>query len=353
MLKGKIRVAIIGVGGIASTAHIPSFLSNSHSRLVALVDVDTKKASKVAKKFNVKKTFQSVDELFQEEEVDAVSICTPPDTHADIALKSFENGAHVLCEKPLATNIESGKRMVEAARTTQKILMVGFHRRFIPNYETAKRSILNGSTGHVYCVEDHFLEPNPLFGWGKSQWFLKPGVGGVLQDLAPHVLDMFNYLFDDFPIAVSAYGTAYLHSPVEEICVFLVEYPKKRLGVGTVSWLSPTVTEYVNIYGTGQNLHVSPKFLLKISPNNIQEISLLRAAGESLISMKFPNMSLLTTKRANPYQREIDNFIERVRKKEISDSNALSALSVIAACDATKRALEKNCKIDIPPPEQL
>ncbi len=214
MLDRKIQVAVIGTGGIAKTVHIPAYLSNEFASLAALVDIDHKRAKRVARKFNVKKVYSSVDELFEKEEVDAVSVCTPPDTHEDIVLKAFDHGAHVLCEKPLATDVDSGKNMVKASKAKEKILMVGFHRRFSPNYQMARKYVLEGRLGHIYCVEDHFVQPNPLFGWGKSLWYFKPEVGGVIHDLAPHVFDMLNYIFDDFPNAISAYSSTYLDSPV-------------------------------------------------------------------------------------------------------------------------------------------
>jgi len=350
MLKRKINVAVVGAGAIAKSVHMPAYLRNSYVNLTAVVDSDFKRARNLAKKFHVKNIYQSCDELFKQQTIDAISLCTPPHTHEEIVLKSFDHNVHVLCEKPLTIATESGRNMVKAARTKKKILMVGCHRRFLPNYELAKKSILEGRLGDVYWVEDHFLEPHPLFGWARSPWYIQPGVGGVINDLGPHVFDMFNYLFDDFPIAVSAHGSTHLHSPVEELCAFLVEYPRKRLGVGMISWQSPAVVDYICAYGTGQSLYASPIFFWRVNPSRVGEISLLRAATDSLLSMKLSNSSLLSTKRVSPYKREIDSFVDQVRTGEVSDSNALNALSVLMACEATKEAFMKGCKIDIPPP---
>lgn len=339
-LEEKIKVAVIGAGAIARTVHVPNYLSNKHVSVCAIVDNDHKRAERVARRFHIKKAYSSCDELFDREEIDAISICTPPDTHEEIALKAFDKGSHILCEKPLATNVESGKKMVEASKSKKRILMIGFHRRFSPNYQMAKKHILEGRLGHVYCVEDRFIEPNPLFGWAKSRWYIEPGVGGVVNDLAPHVFDMLNYIFDDFPEAVSACSSVHLDSPVEECTTFLAEYPKRRLGVGVISWLSPTVDENLSIFGTAQNLFVSPRFFFKASPTEIFEVSFWRAATESLVSMKFPNLPWIRSKRADPYQLEIDYFIDRIKKCEYSSISALNALSVLMACDATRKALE-------------
>lgn len=349
-MERKINVAVIGAGAIAKAVHVPAYLSNEHVNLSAIVDNNYKKAERMARRFQVRKAYSSCDELFEREEIDAVSICTPPDTHEEIALKAFDHGSHVLCEKPLATDVESGKNMVEASKSKKRILMVGFHRRFYPNYQVAKKYIMAGRLGHVYCIEDHFLEPHPLFGWAKSQWYVEPGIGGVVNDLAPHVFDMLNYMFDDFPEAVSACGSVHLDSPVEECATFLAEYSRGRLGIGVISWLSPTVIENSNIYGTAQNLFVSPRFLFQASPTDVFEVSLWRAATESLVSMKFSNLSLIRTRRANPYPLEINHFVDQIRKGQQSHASALNALSVLMACDATKRALESKEKTKIPSP---
>jgi len=349
----KIRVAVIGTGSVGTRIHIPAYLNNQHAHLVALVDTDEKKAKRTAKKFNIDKVFSSVDDLFDKEQIDAVSVCTPPDSHASIALKAFDYGADVLCEKPLAVSVDDGKTMVKVSRTSGKTLMVGFHRRFFPNYQKARECILRGDLGHVYCIEDHYIEPNPLFGWAKSEWFFHQGTGGVVLDLAPHVFDMLNLMFDSFPTAVSAYASTFLDSPVEDTCTFLVEYSEGRVGMGVVSWLSSMVTENVNILGTGQDMFVSPSFLLKSSSIDVREVALFRAASESLISMKFPDMPMLRTRRANPYQREIDCFVEYIRRGERSPSSALNALSVLSACDAARKAIEKKCRIQVPSPQEL
>jgi len=344
----KIRVAVIGIGQIATKAHIPVYLSNKHVDLIALVDIDKKKFERAGKKFGVKKCFSSVDELFEKQDVDAVSICTPPDTHADIALKAFSHGAHVLCEKPMATTINDGKRMFKASQKEEKILMVGFNLRFRPSYQRAKKLVLQGCLGHVYCVEDHYLSPNPLLTWGRSRWFFSPEVGGVLLDQGPHVFDMLNYVFGDFPCAVSAHGSTYLDSPVEDFCVCVMEYPEDRTGIGVMSWLSPKTIENLSIHGTAQSLFVSPNLFLEVNTTDVSEVSLWRAASESLISLKFPNSPLLRNKKVNTHQLEVNHFIRRIREKQKSALSALNGLNILIACDAAKKALKTDKRIGIP-----
>lgn len=346
MSNRKIRVAVIGIGQIATRAHIPAYISNKHVDLIALVDTDKRKAEGVGKKFGIKSCFSSVDELFENQNVDAVSICTPPSTHAEIALRAFSYGAHVLCEKTMATTVNDGKRMFEAAQEKGKILMVGFNLRFRPNYQRAKNLILRGRLGHVYCVEGQYLTPNPLLTWGKSRWFFRPEAGGgVLLDQGSHVFDLLNYVFGDFPYAVSAHGSTYLDSPVDDFCVCVLEYPKGRTGIGVMSWLSPEGIEYLSIQGTAQSLFVSPNLFLEVNPTDITEVLLWRRVSESLISLKFPNLPLLHDKKVNTYQLEINHFIQQIREDQKSPQSALNGLNVLIACEAAKKSLEGKKRI--------
>jgi UDP-N-acetylglucosamine 3-dehydrogenase len=352
-MKEKINVAVIGAGAIAKNVHVPIYKSNSLVQLSAIVDNDVDRARKLAKKYRIKNYYQTCDELFRKEKIDAVSICTPPNSHEEIALKAFDNGAHVLCEKPLTTSIESGVRMVKASESKRKILTLGSHRRFLPNYVFAKKNMLAGNLGKVYLIQDHFLEPHPLFGWAKSPWYVEPGVGGVIGDIGSHVFDTLNFFFDDYPVSVSALSSTHLNSKVEETCAFLVEYPNHRIGIGTISWQSPKVVEYTNIYGTGRSISVSPIYFLRSNPSQVEEITVLRASIESLVSMKFPKMSVINTERGDPYQAEIGDFIHQVETVAYTKSTALNALAVLEACEAAKESSLYNRRVEIPSPDSL
>jgi len=346
--NGKIRVAIIGIGQIARKAHIPAYISNKYVDLIALVDIDKRKAKRAAKKFGIKNCFSSIDELFEKQNVDAVSICTSPNTHAEIALKAFSYDAHVFCEKPMATTIYDGKKMLEASQKKGKNLMIGFNLRFRSNYKRAKNLISRGRLGHIYCIEGHYLTPNPLFRWGKSRWFFRSELGGgVLLDQGSHVLDLLNFFFGEFPDAVSAHCSTYLDSPVEDFCVCFLEYPKNRTGIAVMSWLSPEGIESFDIHGTAQSLFVSPNILFEINATDIPEVSLWRIASKSLISLKFPNFPILHNRNENTYQLEIDDFIRKIKENQKSSLSALSGLNVLIACDAVKRALGTNKRIKI------
>jgi len=350
MLTEKTRVAVVGAGEIGTRAHIPAYLNNKDVDLVALVDADEDKLLKAAKKFKIRNYFSSVDELFNHMKVDAISICTPPKTHAEIAVKAFANEIHVLSEKPMAISVDDGKAMYAASLKKEKILMIGFNLRFQPNYEKANKLIKAGRLGHVYLVESDNLSENPLLNWSKSPWFFKPEAGGgVLADKGPHVFDLINYVFDDFPTAISALASTYFDSSVEDSCVCTLEYPGNRIGIGKMSWLSSRYFEGLSIHGTAQSLFASPEMLLEVNATDIPEVARWRKTTEVLISMKFPNLPLFSHKKVDLFQSEIDHFVSQIRAGKKFSQSALNGLNVLITCDAAKKSLEKGAKIDIQP----
>lgn len=347
-MNANIKVAVIGAGEIAEKARIPAYLANESVNLAALVDLDTKRASRVAKRLGIGKCFASVEELFDEETVDAVSICTPPHTHADLAIKALNHGAHVLCEKPMAEDIQRGKEMLAVSRTRAKILMVSSYRRFVSVYHTARKRMKEGALGRVYCIEDIQLSSSPLLTWGKSPWYYDTKGGGVLFDLGPHCFDLINYLYEDYPLAISARGSKLLDSPVEECCVCILEYPESRLGLGTMSWLSSSSVENTSIHGTAESMYVSPTLTFEINRTDIPEISLWREVTIRLINMKFPNFPVFRVpQNPDPMQLETDYFVEQVKSNQTFSKTALNAYGVLATIDAAKRSMQENKRVEI------
>ena len=350
MANKKIRVAVIGVGGIGTGAHIPAYQRNKDAELVALVDADERKLKKAAKKFRIKNYYKSFDDLLQNQDIDAVSICTPPKTHAEIALKAFANDIHVLCEKPMASNADDGKKMYDVSRRKEKLLMVGFNLRFTPNYERAHRQVSNGRLGHIYLVECDNLSANPLLSYSKSPWFFDPeSGGGVLLDKGPHVLDLINFVFDDFPIAVSAFSSNYFGCSVEDSCICALEYSGSRTGIGKMSWLSSQYVERLTVHGTGQSIFASPDMYLEENATDFPHISRWREASESLIRLKFPNFSFRQSAKVNAFQMEIDHFVNLIQSNHCSSPTALSGLNGLITIDAAKKSMETGNKISFVP----
>jgi len=124
MSSSKLRVAVIGVG--VGWNHIEGYQSHPECELVAICDANPAILKERGERFNIPESRRYTDyhEVLRLSDVDAVSIALPNWLHEPAAIEAFANGKHVLCEKPLATSVEAGCRMIEAARAANKTLMV-------------------------------------------------------------------------------------------------------------------------------------------------------------------------------------------------------------------------------------
>jgi len=209
----SIGVGIIGTGGI-SQAHAEGYRQMpAPARLVAVADIAGGRAREAAEKWGVEHVCEDYRELLALEEVEAVSVCTYNQAHCAPTVAALEAGKHVLVEKPMAATTAEAWRMVQAARSSSRILMVEMKWRFMPELLAARQAIAQGDLGRIYYAE--------AIGWqhrgipGRSFIRQETAGGGALMDNGVYTLDAVLYMMGHpRPLAVS--GTAanvFGHSP--------------------------------------------------------------------------------------------------------------------------------------------
>lgn len=196
------RVALIGTGFIGEV-HAGAYGKIDNAQLVAVVSTTEQKGRAFARKHGAR-YYPSLPDALQEEEIDCVDICTPTKLHADMTIQAAQAGLNILCEKPLALNLEDADRMIEAVRKAGVKAMAGHTIRFWPEYVAAKQIIDSGQLGaplHAFCTR---LAATP--DWHKNGWGMdeKSG-GGASLDLHIHDLDYLMWLFGR-PKLVNAVG---------------------------------------------------------------------------------------------------------------------------------------------------
>lgn len=204
----KLRMGIIGAGGIARDRHIPSFLKLSNQVTIeAISDVNEATAKSISETYNISKAYTNYREMFNE--VDAVTICTPNKFHAEISIAALEAGLHVLCEKPMAMTPEECQAMIDATHKSGKVLSIAYHYRFLKDSQAAKRTILGNEIGAPFVARARALRRRKVPGWGVFTNKELQG-GGSLIDYGCHFLDLALWLLGN-PEPVEVTGTAYNH----------------------------------------------------------------------------------------------------------------------------------------------
>jgi predicted dehydrogenase len=204
----KIKVAVIGCGTIARNSHLPSYAKNPLVEVKYLVDIKQERAIEMAEKYNVQHTFADFREILEDDEVEAVSICTPNDTHAPIAIECLNAGKNVLCEKPASVNVELVMKMKEAADRSGKILNIGVVNRFNTAVNKIKTLIENGELGKVYHIYCSFRAHRSIPGLGGQFTTKEIAGGGVLIDWGVHFLDLIFYCIGS-PKLITVSGETY------------------------------------------------------------------------------------------------------------------------------------------------
>lgn len=202
----KWKVAIIGVGGIAQS-HIAGYRSCENVELYAFCDINEARLRQQGEQHGITRLYTDVHEMLQAlPELDAVSVCTWNAAHAPCTIAALNAGKHVLCEKPMALNAAEAETMLQAAKANDRLLMIGFVRRFGNDCDITRSFIEGGQLGELYYAKASYLRRNGCPGG----WFgdkARSG-GGPLIDLGVHVIDLVRYLAGN-PQPVSVYGSTF------------------------------------------------------------------------------------------------------------------------------------------------
>jgi len=205
----KLRIGVVGVGGICKGAHVPAYLKDERIEIVALCDIKVERAEEVKEKyFNDADVYSDFRELLKDESIDAIDICTPNYLHSIIAVEALNAGKHVMCEKPDAVSVEEVLKMQKASEDNGKLLMVMRNNRYMETSAYAKKYIEAGKMGEIYAGRCGWIRRRGIP--GKGGWFTTKAEsgGGPLIDLGVHMIDLAIWLMGNpTPVAVS--GSTY------------------------------------------------------------------------------------------------------------------------------------------------
>lgn len=196
----KTNVAVVGVGSWGKN-HARVFHELENVNLVGIFDVNQDHAKQIAKKHNCK-TFDSVSEIAKDESVQVVTIATPTSTHAKIALELIEAGKNVLIEKPMTSTIEEAEKIIDAQKSSNVIVSVGFIERFNPVIIRSRKLIDDSELGKLVLMSARRLGPF---------WPDRLKDVDVIRDVSIHDIDAFRYLAKADPINLYARGGKLRH----------------------------------------------------------------------------------------------------------------------------------------------
>ncbi len=191
------KVAIIGCGTIANSAHIPAYMKNPEAEIVYFCDIILERAEAAVEKYGCGKAVADYKEVLADPEIEAVSVCTPNNVHAPIAMDALRAGKNVLCEKPAARTYAEALEMQKVQHETGKVLNIGVVNRFNNAVNLIKDYIDSGKLGEVYHVYISFRCHRSIPGLGGAFTTKAIAGGGVLIDWGVHLMDIAMYCCGD------------------------------------------------------------------------------------------------------------------------------------------------------------
>ena len=233
-MSGTFQFAIIGAGRIGQVhaENLTRFIPEAE--VVVIADVIHEAAQKTAQRFGIPQASGNPADVFNNDAIDAVAICSSTETHADFVIQAARSGKHVFCEKPIALNLPAVDEALSAVAENGVKLQIGFNRRFDPNFRGVRDAVRAGEAGTPYLVQITSRDPAP-----PTLRYIE-GSGGLFLDMMIHDFDMARFLLDDEIDEVSASGAVRVDAAIGEAgdidtAIVTLRYRSGALGVITNS----------------------------------------------------------------------------------------------------------------------
>ncbi len=313
-------LGIVGAGAIGSV-HVTAASSLDNVKLTAICDERSEAAQELARRFGAR-AYSQYQQLALEERLDGVILCTPPDTHPELAEFYLQRGVDVLCEKPLAISGVAARDMLACAQRNGRLLMLASKFRYVPDLAGARQLVREGTLGAIRHAEIIFVSNVDM----RGRWNADPARsgGGVVIDNGSHAVDICRYLFGPV-ISVAAVGYKRCEELSVEDSAYLYLGTQSGTGVTVdLSWsLDRSFPYYVRIFGERGRLCVGWK-----------ETTLTRGAGGQ------PSVIGTGYSKADAFALVGADFIAASRghtRARIDAGDALASVDVVDAAYASIR----------------
>jgi len=251
-----IHWGIIGAGNVCEKKSGPAFYKIEHSVLVAVMRRDEAKAKDFAQRHGVQKYYANALELINDPEIDAVYVATPPNTHKEYAIMVMKAGKPVYVEKPMAMNYSECTEMNKVSEETNQKLFVAFYRRGLPYFLKVKSILEEDTIGKVLTVAvRHYKTPaNSDLDPSQHTWRIDKKIAGegYFYDLAPHTLDILDFLLGEMEEAHGySQNLGHLYD-VKDTISAIMQFKSGVVGTGQWCFVASkeSVEDVIEIVGT-------------------------------------------------------------------------------------------------------
>jgi UDP-N-acetyl-2-amino-2-deoxyglucuronate dehydrogenase len=332
----KIKFALIGCGRIAQR-HAEHIRNNGE--LVAVCDTVPEKADEFASKYGAKAYYLPEELLANEAGLDVVSICTPNGLHATHTIMALNRGFHVLCEKPMAINVNDCGEMIKAAERANKRLFAIKQNRFNPPVEAVKRAIDEGRLGKIYSIQlSCFWNRNNDY-YANSWKGTKEFDGGTLFTQFSHFIDLLYWIIGDVR-KVKAFTGNFGHKGIiefEDTGVVILEFHNGAIGTinYTVNSHEKNMEGSLSIFAEKGTVKIGGQYLNELEYQNIKDFKIENLPEGN----KANNYGNYVGSMSN-HDKVYENLVQVLTKNAIISTNAFEGLKTVEIIDKIYNSVE-------------
>lgn len=331
----KTKVAVIGLGGIAQLVHLPILSKLMNVQISAVADRNKNQLNSVGDIFKIEKRYTDHKEMLDKEEIEAVIIATPTNTHLEIALDCLKANKHILIEKPIARSVEEAKQINAASKKYKKQVMVGMNLRYRPDAMLMKSLVNSGELGDIFYIRCGWLRKQS----NEQKWFINKSQsgGGVIIDLGILILDLALWILNDKKMkSVSVQKFNHNTKDVEDSAIGLIRFDDDRVISFEVSWGLHSEWDKFHLaaFGTEGTAHLNP-------------LRAYKRMESSHIDYTVSNQSNQTNLFKKSYENELKHFIGVVRENTPVISTGDDAVSLMILLEALYKSAKLKKEINL------
>ncbi len=343
--SAPLRVGLLGAGRVAHLYHLPILSALPGVEVQAIAEVDNKARELCRLPAPAATLCAHHQELIESCRLDAAVICLPPALHAEAAVACLERGLHVYLEKPLATTLEDGERIIRAWRRAGTIAWIGFNFRFHPLVIEMRNAVRSGAVGKLLTIRASFCSPGQSLPAWKRQ---RNSGGGALLDLASHHFDLLRFVLDQEVVEVNS--LLYSHSSEEDTAVVQLRLDGGQV-VDVLTSISAAEQHRMEIIGTdgeiafdryrSSRLHFSPP------RRDFSRAARLRTALSACADFPYTIRDALLPPREQSFATALTAFVAAARGEPSPGPDLNNGLDSLALVLAAERAAQSGRTINV------
>lgn len=330
-MSKNLRAGVVGAGNLG-TGLGEALQARPGADVVTIADISEDNRRKAGRRLGVPvaSRYGDYETMLEKVSLDAVIIATPHTLHYEQAVAAMEQGLHVLCEKPLTTDLGEGSDLVDRDESSEKIFQVGYQRHIQGPFVAARDRIAEFDDPPAFVTAE--ITQNWIQ-YSSGTWRADPDLsgGGQLYDTGSHVIDAVLWTTGLEPTAVTASMEFWEEDPDIDIQATLtVEFAEDAVATIAVSGDSPTVREHHHYWGNDGGVYIDGRSW------NDREFRLVDADG----SERFPGVT-------DPYPDKVAAFVDSIREGTASVATPRDALAVTAVTEAAYESARTGERVEL------